>query len=270
MENHSTPVKIFADDLSLGEALAQTIADRIQVCLGKGNQFILGCPGGRTPVTTFNALASELERREVDLRKLVIAMMDDYVVEDGNGWRAVDENAHNSCRRFAREEIQSVLNRGIPKEHRIPDENVWLPDASNPELYDAKLSGSGGVNFFILASGASDGHVAFNPPGSSSQTRTRVVELAELTRRDNLSTFSDFAGIDEVPSHGVTVGIATIVEQSHEAAMILVGADKQLAFKRLTASNSFDSLWPATVVKLVGNAQIYADAVASTLSPDSR
>ena len=263
MTNHSTEVQIFANEVLLGQALAKLIADRIQKSVEAGNEFVLGCPGGRTPVTTINALANELETRKLDLSNLVIAMMDEYVLANGESWIAVDAEAHNSCRRFAREEIQAVINQGKLKEHQISDENVWLPDAAHPELYDERLRRAGGINFFILASGASDGHVAFNPPGSALDSKTRIVKLAELTRRDNLSTFTDFSGLSEVPTHGVSVGIATIVEHSHEGALILVGSDKHLAFSRITNSETFDPSWPASVVRLIKNAQIYADIAAS-------
>ena len=175
----------------------------------------------------------------------------------------MDADAHNSCRRFAREDIQGVLNRGISRGHQIPDENVWFPDAAQPAAYDGRLSAAGGIDFFILASGAGDGHVAFNPPGAVRGSRTRVVELAEQTRRDNLATFPDFGGLDEVPTHGVTVGIATIAEQSREAAMILVGADKKLAYERLTTVETYDPSWPATVYLLIDNAQLLVDAAAA-------
>jgi glucosamine-6-phosphate deaminase len=269
MMNHLTEVQIFDNEVLLGEALANLIADRIQKSTEAGKAFILGCPGGRTPVTTINALAKELDTRKLDLSRLVIAMMDEYVFADGEGWKAVDSDAHNSCRRFAREEIQAVLNQGKSEDRQIPNENVWLPDAAHPELYDEKLRKAGGINFFILASGASDGHVAFNPPGSELHSRTRIVKLAELTRRDNLSTFTEFSGLSEVPTHGVSVGIATIVEQTHEGALILVGSDKHLAFSRITKSDTFDPSWPASVVRLIKRAQIYADVSASASASET-
>ena len=74
---------------------------------------------------------------------------------------------------------------------------------------------------FILASGASDGHIAFNPSGSDRTSRSRIVPLAEATRLDNMATFPDFTAIDEVPLFGVTVGIDTIAGESKAATMIV-------------------------------------------------
>jgi glucosamine-6-phosphate deaminase len=256
-------IRRFADGVALGEALASEIADRVEGILADGGRFVLGCPGGRTPITTYTALASEFARRGTDLGDLVIAMMDDYVVSDGDTWAHIPADAHNSCRRFAHIEIQAVLNELVAPGRRLPDENVWFPDATHPTAYDGRLREAGGIDFFILASGAGDGHVAFNPPGSPIDSRSRVVELAQQTRRDNLATFPDYEGIDDVPTHGVTVGIATIAELSGAAAMILIGADKRQAFERLTESTGYDSSWPATVWHLIDGAELLVDDAAS-------
>lgn len=256
-------IRRFDDATALGRALASRIAERIAAKLAAGERFLLGCPGGRTPQSTYAALAEEAVARGLDLSRLVIVMMDDYVEAEGDSWRHVSAEAHNSCRRFATEDIQGVLNAGLPAAHRVPDAQVWLPDPARPEAYDGRIRDAGGIDFFILASGAGDGHVAFNPPGSSVDSRTRIVELAEQTRRDNLATFPDFGGIDAVPTHGVTVGIGTIAELSADAAMILVGADKRHAFARLTETVGYDPSWPATVYRLIPGAVLYADAAAA-------
>ncbi len=153
----------------------------------------------------------------------------------GAGLACVPASVHYSCRRFARNEIAGVLNeRRDPREHMPPD-NIWLPDPADPAAYDARIAAHGGIGLFILACGAGDGHVAFNPPGSARDSRTRIVTLAEQTRQDNMATFPDFSSLDEVPRHGVTVGVGTIAEHSHAAAMIVWGADKRLAWRRLNA-----------------------------------
>jgi hypothetical protein len=59
-------------------------------------------------------------------------MMDDYVQRDGTGWRHVPADAHHSCRRFAREDIQAVLNAAAAPGRALPDENVWFPDPAEP------------------------------------------------------------------------------------------------------------------------------------------
>lgn len=245
----------FATPGELGEALARDIADRLEASSGT---FLLGCPGGRSPRPVYAALAGLAAARGLDLGRLILVMMDDYLTP---AMTHVPETAHFSCRRFARLEIQAVLNRGLPPDHRIPDDNLWFPDPAAPEAYDARIAAAGGIDLFLLASGAGDGHVAFNPPGSAVDSRTRIVALAEQTRRDNLATFPEFTALDEVPTHGITVGIATIAA-ARASAMILWGPDKDVAFHRL-AAGGFDPSWPATAWLLCPDATLYADAAAA-------
>ncbi len=117
---------------------------------------------------------------------------------------------------------------------------------------------------FILASGASDGHVAFNPSGSEQDSDTRVIRLAEQTRQDNLHTFPEFKSLDEVPRYGISVGVGTIVNQSKAAVMVLVGEGKRLAFEKITAARSYDPAWPSSIIVECPNAALHADAAAAT------
>ena len=100
-----------------------------------------------------------------------------------------------------------------------------------------------------------------NGPGSARDSRTRVVELAESTRRDNLATFPQFASLDEVPTHGVTVGLATIAD-ARALRLVLHGADKRAATARLLALDRFDPTWPVSIVHDHPDAQILVDRAA--------
>jgi glucosamine-6-phosphate deaminase len=232
-------VRVFADADELGEALASEILERYENADGP---FLLGCPGGRTPRSTYRALAG----RGADLRRLVIVMMDEYVP-------VPPVDAHHSCRGFALREIAAPLG--------IPEERVWLPDPAEPDAYDARIDAAGGIDLFVLASGASDGHVAFLPPGSPADGHTSVLELAESTRRDNLATFPDFASLDEVPTNGVSVGLGTI-RRARAVRLALHGAHKRAAAERVLALGHFDPEWPASGVYACDDAAILLDEAA--------
>jgi hypothetical protein len=122
--------------------------------------------------------------------------------------------------------------------------NVWLPDPADPAAFDARLAAAGGVDLFLLASGASDGHVGFNPPGTAIDSGSRVVRLAETTRRDNLGTFPAFEELAAVPTHGVSVGLGTIARLSASVVMVLNGAHKQAAALRLLSEAAFTPTGP--------------------------
>ena len=220
-----TEVRRFDDAAALGRALAREIVD--------ARPSLLGCPAGRSLLSTYRALAgSSLDA--------TIVMMDEYVPVPPPG-------AHHSCRGFALREIAAPLG--------LPAERVWLPDPDDPAAYDERIAAAGGVDLFLLASGASDGHVAMLAPGSPRDGRTSLVDLAETTRRDNLRTFPEFASLDEVPHRGVSVGLGVIGE-ARALRLVLHGEDKRRAVDRLLALDAFDPAWPASIVHDHPDAQI--------------
>jgi glucosamine-6-phosphate deaminase len=169
-------------------------------------------------------------------------MMDEYV--------GAPADAHFSCRRFARDELATPL--------ALAHDQVWLPDPVDPGAYDDRIAGAGGIDLFLLASGASDGHVAFVAPGAARDRGTAVLALAESTRRDNLVTFPAFDSLDEVPTHGVSVGLGTIAA-ARVLRLVLHGAEKRFAAARLLDLDTFDPAWPASIVHDHSDAEIWLD-----------
>ncbi len=256
-----TQVTVFDNAAAAGAALAAEIADGIGAAASDGRRYLLGCPGGRSPRATYAALATEVAARGLDLSGVVIVMMDDYLEPDRSSYRRVPATAHFSCENFAMTEIAGPVNAAARGGTIRPDA-VWLPDPRDPAAYDDRLRAAGGIDLFILASGASDGHVAFNPPGTPADSRTRVVRLADTTRHDNLGTFPRFRDLSEVPRYGVTVGVATIAELSRRAVLVATGPGKRRAIARLSAAAGYEPDWPATVVAICDDSSIYADTAS--------
>lgn len=252
---HDTPEVI-------GEHLATRILTDLRAANAAGRSYVLGCPGGRSPMPVYEALERQLAASPVDCSRLVIAMMDEYLLSSGDGLVPPAASAHYSCRGFGEREIVGRINRALPEALRMPAGNFRMPAIAEPEAYDGELAALGGIDLFLLASGAGDGHIAFNPPGSARDSRTRIVALAEQTRRDNLATFPDFRGIDEVPAHGLTIGIGSIATLSKAVAMIVWGDGKREAFRRLSAAAAYDPSWPATILAECRNGELHADTAA--------
>jgi glucosamine-6-phosphate deaminase len=143
-------------------------------------------------------------------------------------------SAHYSCRGFAERELPHARE-------------IWLPDPDDPPAYDDRIAEAGGIDLFLLASGASDGHIAMLGPGSPRDGRTAVVPLAESTRRDNLATFPEFESLGEVPTQGISVGLATIAD-ARALRLVIHGEDKRAAIERLLSYERFDPEWPASIV----------------------
>lgn len=234
METALTPLRVFETPEALGTELAALVLDRVR----RGRKpFLLGCPTGRTPRPVYDALAG------ADLSGVILVMMDEYLVADplSEPW---------SCHTFVRQHVRFAVG------------DVWFPDPTDPAAYEQQIADAGGIDLFILASGASDGHVAFNSTGSPRDSRTRIVSLSEQTRRDNLQTSPSFGSLENVPRQGVTVGIATIAE-AREAIMALTGAGKRLSLQRILAASAYDPNWPATVIHECARRWIFADAAAA-------
>lgn len=256
-------ITVFPTDAKLGAAAAQEIFEGIQDAEKMGRKYVLGCPGGRSPRSTYGALASLLSVARQSINHLHVAMMDEYAVQLPNGeFRNVDERSHFSCRRFAFDEIRNVLNAGLEKDLQLPFEQVLIPDAEKPEEYEDQLR-TLGVDCFLLASGASDGHVAFNGRGTLRTAVTRITTLAEETRRDNMHTFPEFRSLVEVPTFGVSIGPETIASVSKRAILLLQGEHKREAFLRIRLAHSFESDWPATIISECQNPQIFVDSLAA-------
>ncbi|GAB2873846.1 6-phosphogluconolactonase [Streptomyces mayteni] len=252
----------------VGRFAAEMIADGIRLAGEAGRPFVLGCPSGRSPMGTYRQLAGLVAERDLDLRRVIIALMDEYVLHDGDDVRLIDADLPHSCVGFGRRHILEPLNAAALPNAGIPESNLWFPDPRRePGEYDRALAAAGGIDLFLLASGASDGHIALNPAGSAADSRTRVVELGEGTRRDNLATFPTLRGLDEVPRHGVTVGIATIRDLARAVVMIATGAHKQTTVRRLAAAEGYEPDWPATVLSDCASPRFLTDREAAALLP---
>lgn len=236
---------------AVGDEVAAMILDRMAAAGDR--PFLLGCPSGRTAMPVYRALARHAADG-ADLTRLVIVMMDDYVESDA--LRRVAPELSYSCLGFAQREIVAPIGQDI---------EIWVPDPADPARYDEVIDAAGGIDLFLLASGAGDGHIAFNQPGTSRDARTHVTPLGDATRRDNMGTFPEFTSLDMVPTRGVTVGVDTIASLSREVIMIVTGELKNEAFARIVRASSYEPDWPATIVVECKNPTLIADRSAALI-----
>ncbi|MGW6195557.1 6-phosphogluconolactonase [Kribbella sp. NPDC055110] len=262
------PPEIHESPDDVGRLAAAEIANGIQSAADAGRPFVLGCPTGRSPLPTYSHLAELVAERNLDLRHVIIALMDEYVVRHAGAYHLIDADLPHSCIGFGRRQIVGPLNAAAGPGRGIPEQNLWYPDpAAERGEYDRALAAVGGIDVFLLASGASDGHIALNPAGTAPDSRTRVVELGDSTRRDNLETFPSFRRLDDVPRYGVTVGVATIRDLSRAVVMVVTGAHKQVTVQRVAAAGSYEADWPATVLSDCSSPRFLADRAAAALLP---
>ncbi len=248
---------IYQNEIKQAQDLAAKIFMQMMKAAKEKRKFLLVCPGGRSPFETYKQLAKIIKKEQADISHMIIVMMDDYVIKKGDELIQCDADAHYSCRRFAKEDIQNRLNSGIPSNYHIKE--VWFPPLDHPEKYDEKLTKAGGIDHFILASGTSDGHVAFNPPYTVKDKLSHIATLSLETRTDNLGTFPQYKNIDEVPLYGLTIGLGTIKQQSKEISLIINGSHKKPAAKKLLSLETFDEAWPVSIIHECENVSIYLE-----------
>jgi glucosamine-6-phosphate deaminase len=245
--------KVFPAGADLAVQLASEVLQGLAQAADEGRFYLLGCPAGRSGTETYRALARAAGDSKAPVHRLVLVALDAYVDADRGH---VPGDSPHSCFRYMREELVEPLER-------VPLDQVWIPDPADPGSFDDRIRDHGGVDLFLLASGSGDGHVGFNSPGAARDSLTRIVELPLSTRRDNLRTYPDFGTVDRVPTHGVTVGIATIADLSKRAVLMLPGKEKATAFRRVQNATGYDSDWPVTVIYECPRAGLYADEAAA-------
>jgi glucosamine-6-phosphate deaminase len=146
----------------------------------------------------------------------------------------------------------------------IPAENVHILDGNAPDLekecadYEAKIASFGGIDLFMGGIGP-DGHIAFNEPGSSLSSRTRVKSLTT----DTIIANSRFFGgdINLVPKQALTVGVGTIMD-AKEVLILANGHNKARALAH-AIEGSVNHMWTISVLQMHPRGIIVCDDAAT-------
>jgi glucosamine-6-phosphate deaminase len=196
------------------EAASARAARFVAELIRKKPNCVLGLATGSTPLATYRELIRLHQAEALDFSQVTTVNLDEYV---GLG------PAHpQSYRHFMQSNLFDQINIDINRTH-VPDGRA-LDFESHCRMYEQKIKDAGGIDLQILGVGC-DGHIAFNEPGSSLGSRTRLKTLASETIRDNARFFG---GEDKVPRLAVTMGVGTILE-SRRCLFLAYGPHKSLA-----------------------------------------
>lgn len=212
-QRERVPTLIFDDPAQLAYQVARRIAGLVEERRAVGKNLVLGLPTGSTPIGVYQELIRMHEEEGLDLSNVVTFNLDEYY--------PIDPESLQSYHRFMAENFFDHVN--------IPDEQIHIPrgDLIPDEVelhcldYEHQIEKAGGIDLMLLGIGRS-GHIGFNEPGSSRDTRTRRVILDEITRKD---AASDFFGEENVPQEAITMGIGTILE-AREIILLATGEHK--------------------------------------------
>ena len=251
-------LKIFTDEISLSKNLAIFILKKIKI---KKN-LVLGCPSGRSLKKTYYYLGILSKSMNIDISKLKIVMMDEFIIKKNNKYQLCNNNSHYSCIGYANKTIKKFLNYKKKKNQKFLSSNIYYPNIYKTSDFDIFIKELGGIDIFLLASGSSDGHVAFNNSKTKINTSSHIIKLSNLTRKDNLRSFPKFKSISDVPKYGVTIGLKTIYKYTKIAILVLSGKEKKIAAQNILTRKSFTNKWPASIIYKCKKKYIYVDILA--------
>ncbi|MFE7504692.1 glucosamine-6-phosphate deaminase [Promicromonospora sp. NPDC057488] len=228
--------------------LARLAADAVEGLLRANPETVLGLATGSSPLAVYDELATR-HKDGLSFARARAFMLDEYV-----GLPADHP-----------ERYRNVIEKEFASRVDLPAGAVQGPDGLASDLpaacaaYEASIQDAGGVDLQILGIGT-DGHIAFNEPGSSLASRTRIKTLTKQTREDNARFFG--GSVDQVPRHCLTQGLATIMSARH-LVLLASGRAKAEAVHQLV-EGPVSAMWPATIMQLHPHATVLVDDAAAS------
>jgi glucosamine-6-phosphate deaminase len=231
------------------ERIAALGADAICRLVRTRPDAVLGLATGSSPLAIYDELVRRHDAEEISFAQTRAFTLDEYV-----------GLAPEHPQRY-RNVIEAELTGRID----IDPARVQGPDGLAADIpaacaaYERAIADAGGVDLQILGIGT-DGHIAFNEPGSSLASRTRIKTLTEQTRADNARFFDD--DVDAVPRHCLTQGLGTIMEARH-VVLVATGTGKREAVHQLV-EGPVSALWPATILQHHPKVTVLVDGGAAS------
>jgi glucosamine-6-phosphate deaminase len=243
------PVVVTETYEEVAALVARRMAEIIRARRQDGRAAVLGLATGSTPVGIYRDLIRMHRTEGLDFSGVVTFNLDEYY--------PMAPDRLQSYHRFMRENLFDHVN--------IDPRNVHIPGGDLPRsevvehaaAYERAIVEAGGIDYQILGIG-NTGHIGFNEPGSSVDSRTRLVILDTITRR---VAASDFFGAENVPAEAITMGVATILE-AREIALIATGEHKAAVVKR-AVEGEIDRDIAASYLQKHPHAIVYLDDAAA-------
>lgn len=209
-------VIIEQDKAAMSKWAANHIIERIRAFAPTEERpFVLGLPTGGTPLGTYAELIRRHKAGDVSFRHVITFNMDEYI--------GIPRDHEQSYHTFMWTNFFSHIDI-LPENAHILDGNAEDIQAEC-ERYEAKIKEVGGIDLFMGGIGP-DGHIAFNEPGSSLTSRTRVKSLTTDTIIANSRFFDN--DLNKVPKTAVTVGVGTVMD-AREVMILTMGHNKARA-----------------------------------------
>ncbi|MBU1077258.1 MAG: glucosamine-6-phosphate deaminase, partial [Spirochaetes bacterium] len=201
----------------------------------KERPFVLGLPTGSSPLGTYEELVKLHNKGKVSFKNVITFNMDEYV--------GISEDHPESYHHFMRHNLFSHID--------IPEENINILNGNAKDLekecadYEKKIQDAGGIHLFLGGIGP-DGHIAFNEPGSSLTSRTRVKTLTYDTQLANSRFFDN--DINKVPKTALTVGVGTVMDA--DQVLIIANSYKKAHALQKVVEEGVNHMWTVSMLQL--------------------
>jgi glucosamine-6-phosphate deaminase len=203
----------------------------------------LGLATGSTPKGVYNYLIQDHKADGTSYQQMKSVNLDEYI-----GLKAQDTNSYHY-----------FMSQNLFNHIDINENQTHIPNGAADDLeqecvrYEQLIKELGGVDLQLLGIGQ-NGHIGFNEPGTPFSSRTHIVTLAENTRIANSRFFNS---LEEVPTHAITMGIASILE-SKEILLLVSGEKKSEALLKFM-NGDISEEFPASALKHHQNVTVIAD-----------
>ena len=225
------------------------IADRINTYQKTTDKpFVLGLPTGSSPLLIYRELIQQVKKKKLSFANVHTFNMDEYI--------GLPADHPQSYRYFMMENLFKHIDIDPANTH-VPD-GMTKDTSEECRLYEEAIEKKGGIELFLGGMG-SDGHIAFNEPGSSLSSRTRVKSLTEETRITNARFFGGDPA--SVPATALTVGVGTVMD-AREVLIIVSGNNKARALKAVV-EEGLNHMWTLSCLQMHPRAIIVCDEDAA-------
>jgi len=227
------------------EEASKLAADMITAAVKKNPKTVLGLATGSTPVLMYNEMAKAVKAKKVSYKQVKSWNLDEYVGLPGTH--------DQSYRYFMNKNLFEKIDIKLSNTHVL---NGMAKDpVKECAAYEAQIKKAGGIDIQVLGIG-SDGHIAFNEPGTSLKSRTSVVYLTPSTIKDNARLF--FKGKEkEVPTRALSMGVGTICE-AKKVILLAFGKNKADAVKGMV-EGGMTQFCTASALQAHNDAWIFCD-----------
>ncbi|HTR98778.1 MAG TPA: glucosamine-6-phosphate deaminase [Bacteroidota bacterium] len=229
---------------AMSREAARLVADRLR----KKPNMVLGLATGSTPLGLYKELIRMHRDEGLDFSKVTTFNLDEYV--------GLPPSHDQSYHYFMRENFFKDINLDVRHIH-VPQGMAKDIDAFC-EWYEKRMVECGGIDLQVLGIGA-NGHIAFNEPGSSLGSRTRIKTLTGTTRMDNARFFKNQ---DEVPRYAITMGVGTIMD-ARELLLLANKTSKSDAVKA-AVEGPLTAMCPASIIQMHQKAYVFLDGQAAS------